>query len=155
MTLQRLSLLHLAATAAMIGLMTMVQLVVYPQYDLVGPADFAGYVSSHGQKIGVPLVLFAPAEVLLALFLWLRLPTGRTKAVAFAAGAILAGAWVATMAWYGPFHGRLINDPYDPANIDLLESTNWFRTIAWWLRGALAIWIADRVAQESHLGAAT
>lgn len=140
MDLRRLALLHLAATAAMVGLMTMVQLVVYPQYNLVPAAEFSEYVEQHGIRIGVPLVLFAPAEVVLALLLWLRAPAGRTKTVAFGAGAVLAAAWVATGFWYGPLHGDLIGGAYDPDRIELLANTNWFRTIAWWLRGGLAVW---------------
>lgn len=140
--IRRVALLHLAATAAMVGLMTMVQLVVYPQYDLVAPAEFSEYVETHGVRIGIPLVLFAPAEVGLALLLWLRAPVGRMKTLAFVAGAVLAAAWAATAVWYGPLHGELIGRDYDPDRIDLLADTNWFRTIAWWLRGALAVWFA-------------
>jgi hypothetical protein len=140
--IRRVALLHLAATAAMVGLMTMVQLVVYPQYDLVAPAEFSQYVETHGVRIGIPLVLFAPAEVGLALLLWLRAPAGRMKTSAFAAGAVLAAVWVATAVWYGPLHGELIGRDYDPDRIDLLADTNWFRTIGWWLRGALAVWFA-------------
>ncbi len=138
---------HLAATLAMVGLMTMVQLVVYPQYDMVSAEDFSAYVSSHGQRIGLPLALFAPAEVGLALVLWLAAPAGRIKNVAFGAGALLAAAWVATMFWYGPFHGTLINDPWDPDNIDRLRTTNWFRTLSWWIRGGLAVWLADAITR--------
>ncbi len=151
MTVRRLSLLHLAATLAMIGVMTTVQLVVYPQYDQVAIADFSDYVRNHGQRIGWPLALFAPAEVLLALLLWLRLPAGSAKTVAFGSGALLALAWVTTMAWFAPLHGRLISEPYDPDRIDLLVSTNWVRTVIWWVRGVVALWIVD---QPSHLGAA-
>ncbi|MEM9131588.1 MAG: hypothetical protein AAF962_20545 [Actinomycetota bacterium] len=142
MDIRRLALLHLTATAAMVGLMTMVQLVVYPQYDLVPAAEFSEYVEQHGIRIGIPLALFAPAEVVLALLLWLRAPAGRLRTVAFVAGALLAVAWVATGFWYGPLHGDLIGRDYDPDRIDLLADTNWFRTIAWWIRGGLAVWFA-------------
>ena len=149
MDVRRLGTAHLVFTLAMVGVMTTVQLVVYPQYDQVAVADFSNYVREHGQRIGWPLVLFAPAEVLCARLLWLRLPAGRAKAVAFASGALLAAAWVATMVWFAPLHGRLISDPYDPDRIDQLVSTNWIRTVAWWARGLLAVWLVD---QLSHLG---
>ena len=151
MSVRRLSVLHLAFTLAMVGVMTTVQLVVYPQYDLVDPADFSEYVRSHGQRIGWPLAAFAPAEVALALLMWLRAPARRLKMLTFASGALLAFAWIVTMVWFAPLHGRLISDPYDPERIDQLVTTNWIRTIVWWVRGGLAVWI---VAQLSHLGAA-
>jgi hypothetical protein len=151
MGIRRLALFHLCATAAMVGLMTMVQLVVYPQYDLVAPADFAEYVERHGVRIGVPLVLFAPAEVALALLLWLRAPSGRVKTMAFCSGALLAAAWVATAFWYGPLHTELITQTYDPDRIDLLADTNWFRTIIWWLRGGFALWFGIRLTSEPEV----
>ena len=67
----------------MAGLMTKVQLVVYPQYDEVQPADFASYVASHGIRIGLPLALFAPWEVVTAALLWFRLPRDMAKNLAF------------------------------------------------------------------------
>ena len=143
MSLERVSLLHLAFTLAMVGLMTTVQLVVYPQYHFVAEADFAAYVSNHGQRIGIPLVLFAPAEVLLALGLWLAAPAGRIKQAAFVSGALLAAAWIITILWFAPQHGQLINEPYDPDRIDRLVDTNWIRTVLWWLRGAAALVLAD------------
>lgn len=143
MNITTLARLHLAFTAAMVGLMTTVQLVVYPQYRVVAEADFAAYVANHGQLIGVPLVLFAPAEVVLALVLWLRAPEGRTKRMAFVSGALLAAAWLATIAWFGPLHGRLTSEPFDRDRIDRLVTTNWFRTGVWWVRGLLAYWMVD------------
>jgi len=138
---KRLVLYHLAFTLAMVGVMTAVQLVIYPQFRSVTEADFTQYVAAHGTRITYALALFAPAEVLLALFLWMR-ADGTTQTVAFVSGALLAVAWVATAVWYGPLHGRLISQPYDAARIDQLIVTNWARTIIWWIRGGLALWMA-------------
>lgn len=146
MDAKRLALFHLAFTLAMVGVMTAVQLVIYPQFRSVPASEFTQYVSAHGNRISYALVFFAPAEVLLALFLWLRAPDGTTQTVAFISGALLAAAWVATAVWYGPLHGRLIGQPYDLARIDQLIFTNWARTIVWWLRGGLAIWLTAQIA---------
>lgn len=137
----------------MVGLMTTVQLVVYPQYRVVAETEFASYVANHGQLIGIPLVLFAPAEVALALFVWLRAPSERLKQVAFISGALLAAAWVATMLWFGPLHGRLTSESYDRDRIEQLITTNWLRTVVWWVRGLLAFWIVDRLvpAAANHI----
>lgn len=143
MDFSKLALAHLVFTLAMVGVMTAVQLVIYPAFREVSEATFASYAAAHGQRIMGPLVLFAPVEVILAGLLWINAPSGTAKTVAFIAGALLAIAWVATGFWYGPFHGRFINEPYDRANIDLLISTNWGRTIIWWLRGVLAVWLVS------------
>lgn len=143
--IRRIALFHLVFTLAMVGFMTTIQFVVYPQFRKVAELEFVDYVSSHGRSVGIPLLLFAPAEVLLALGLWLRAPDGATKTIALVAGLILATAWVATVIWYGPLHGRLVSEPYDLARIDSLIFTNWARTIAWWARGGLAVWLAMRI----------
>ncbi len=143
MDYRKLVLLHMAFTLAMVGFMTTVQLVIYPQFREASEVGFADYVTSHGQNIMGPLVLFAPAEVLLALVVWMRAPSGTVKTVAFIAGVLLAIAWVLTALWYGPLHGRLASEPYDMARIDQLVFTNWARTILWWARGALAVWLAS------------
>ncbi len=148
--LRRLALAHLAVTAAMVGVISVVQFVVYPQYDLVPAAAFSDYVASHGSRIGVPLALFAPAEVVLALWLWWRLPASGEKNVAFVSGVVLAIIWLTTVAWFGPLHGRLIGG-YDPNNIGLLADTNWLRTLLWWLRGGLALWLVDRLSSQTPL----
>lgn len=142
MDFRKIALSHLAFTLAMVGFMTTVQLVIYPAFRRVSEADFSAYVSDHGQSIVKPLILFAPVEVLLALVLWVRAPSGTAKTAAFIAGLLLVVAWALTAVWYGPLHGRLANEPYDAARIDQLISTNWARTLLWWARGAVAVWLA-------------
>ena len=144
MEISMLALAHLAFTLAMVGLMTAVQLVIYPAFRYVTESNFSEYVTAHGGAITRPLALFAPVEVVLALLLWLD-ASGSAKTVAFISGALLAIAWIATMVLYGPFHGRLASEPYDRAMIEKLISTNWARTIIWWLRGAIAIWLVTQV----------
>lgn len=141
MEFRTVALAHMAFTLAMVGLMTTVQLTVYPQFRRVAEADFAAYVSNHGNNIVMSLLLFAPAEVILGLVVWLRAPTGTEKTVAFIAGLVLAAGWIATMLWYGPLHNRLASEPYDAARVAQLISTNWARTVMWWIRGALATWL--------------
>ena len=140
MEFRSLALLHLVFTVAMVGFMTTIQMVVYPAFRRVSELDFPTYVTSHGKSVGLPLLLFAPAEVVLALFLWLEAPPGLDKTAAFISGLLLAIGWITTMVWYGPFHDRLAQEPYDIGRIDQLISTNWLRTAIWWVRGLLALW---------------
>lgn len=141
MDFSTIAVLHLVFTSAMVGLMSAVQLTIYPAFREVTEANFAGYIHAHGHKIQRPLVLFAPAEVILALLVWLSASSGAEKNVAFISGLLLVIGWVATAVWYGPFHGRLANEPYDPARIEQLINTNWARTVIWWIRGAVATWV--------------
>lgn len=144
MDVSLLALAHLAFTLAMVGLMTAVQLVIYPAFRRVPQANFVDYVNAHGVAITRPLALFAPAEVVLALLVWIA-ASGGAAVVAFLSGALLAIAWIATMVFYGPFHGRLTSEPYNPAMIERLITTNWARTTIWWLRGIIAIWLVTQI----------
>ena len=136
-----LAIFHLAFTLAMVGFMTSIQLLVYPAFRHVREADFVEYLNRHGRGVTAPLILFAPAEIVLALLLCLQAPSGTEQTVAFISGLLLAIGWVSTLLWFGPFHGRLASEPYDPARIEQLISTNWLRTIIWWARGAFAVWL--------------
>lgn len=130
---------HAGVTLAMVGIMWAVQLAIYPQFRLVAPADFQAYVTAHARRIVAVLAPFAPAEVLLALLVWLVRPDDVSGASALVAGALLAVGWVTTGLWYGPLHGRLQADGHDPILIERLIRTNWFRTVLWSVRGVLAL----------------
>ena len=99
-------------------------------------------MTSHGQSIVYPLLVFAPVEVLLALIVWVQAPSGTAKTAAFIAGLLLVVAWVLTAVWFMPLHGRLANEPYSADRIEQLISTNWARTFLWWARGVIALWLS-------------
>ncbi len=65
-------------------------------------------------------------------------------ALTLIAGLLLVIGWVSTGLWYAPLHGRLQSEPYDPARIDQLITTNWFRTAIWSARGVLALVMVAR-----------
>lgn len=131
---------HAGVTLAMVGVIWMVQLVVYPQFRVVDADNFSAYVGDHSVRISIALALFAPAEVLLALALWLRGPFELSSRLTFVAGLLLAVLWISTALYYGPYHGRLQRDGFELASIDRLIVTNWLRTILWTARGGLALW---------------
>lgn len=130
---------HTAFTLAMFGLMWAVQIVVYPQFRSVDPAQFASYAADHSTRITVALALLAPAEIVLAAWLFLDTPSGLNRSVVFVSGALLAAGWVATAFFFGPLHGKF-QGPYDRDLINQLITTNWVRTILWSARAVLASW---------------
>lgn len=130
---------HAGFTLAMFGFMVAVQLVIYPQFRSVTPENFAAYAGDHAGRIVTGLALLAPFEVILALWLFLDTPATISRALVFAAGALLAIGWVATGAWFAPLHGRFQHG-YDTTRIEQLITTNWLRTVLWGLRAGLAGW---------------
>lgn len=139
---------HTLFTAAMFGLMWTVQIVIYPQFRSVTPADFPSYVADHGVRITYALALVAPVEMVFAAWLWLDTPAGLNRTVVFMAGALLAAGWISTALWFGPLHGRF-QGAYDLDRINLLISTNWFRTVIWSARALFAGWFVWRVLPDS------
>lgn len=128
---------HAAFTLAMVGLMATVQLVVYPQFRNVEPTALPKYAADHSNRIVAALALFAPAEVILAAWIFLDPADGISRVATFISGALLAAAWVLTAIWYGPLHGYLMAGD---DRVDQLIRTNWPRTLLWFARGGFAVW---------------
>lgn len=134
---------QLVSTLAMVGLIWFVQLVHYPMFANVGPAQFAEYEQIHQQRttwVVAPLMLteFATGAVLLVTsygdwqFLW------------YVCGAcLLACIWISTAILQVPRHAALAAG-YRQRDHQALVSTNWLRTAAWTARGLivalLAVW---------------
>ena len=128
---------HALFTLAMFGLMWAVQIVVYPQFRSVSPAEFASYASDHSTRITMALALLAPAEIIFAGWLWLDTPAGLNRTVVFLSGGLLALGWISTALWFGPLHGKF-QGAYDLDLINQLITTNWLRTFLWTARAVLA-----------------
>jgi hypothetical protein len=85
------------------------------------------------------MLLEAATVVLLVL-----LPSPRVPASsAWLGGALLAVIWLSTVFLQVPCHNRLVSG-FDQATYERLVNSNWIRTIAWSLRGALAMWMVWR-----------
>lgn len=124
---------HLAVTWFIVGLIWVIQLIVYPQFLRVGSAEFRGYHFSHCQRIGlmiVPLVMMEAGSAA-----WLFYQGLRTTPFLISLGMIpLIG--LSTASWQAPDHTRLMQG-YDKAVIRHLILTNWIRTLGWTERSVL------------------
>lgn len=126
---------HVAATAAMAGVLWVVQLAVYPQFNAVGPAGFACYHRRYTAGIGPvvgPLMLVEAGTA--AALCW----SGFRPALFLLSLAFLAVCWVSTAAVQVPLHHRLARGYEERAHRRLVRS-NWVRTIAWTARAGLVL----------------
>lgn len=145
---------QVAVTWSLVGLIWTIQVVHYPLMSRVGEARYADYQREHMRRITWlvgPLML---AEVGLALALWLRATTPNEERLGWIGGLLLLAIWGATAAFSVPAHGRL-EGGFDERAHARLVATNWIRTAAWTLRGALAlVWWAEVAGGEaaSHAG---
>lgn len=130
-------LIQTATTWAMVGVIWLIQILVYPQLADVPRDAFPAFEQRHQQRVLRALAVFAPLEVVSALWLFLD-PGPVPRWMPFVGGIILAAIWISTALFYAPIHGRL-SSAFDAELHDRLVRWNWLRTIAWSLRGLLVI----------------
>ncbi len=126
--------LHLSVTAALAGLIWVVQVVHYPLFAAVGPERFTAYEQRHRTRITLLVGPLMAVEGLTALALVLA-PNSRALAM-FGLG-LLAAIHASTVFLQVPLHEQL-SRRYDGRLIARLVRTNWIRTIGWTARTVVA-----------------
>lgn len=122
---------HCAATWALVGLIWTVQLVHYPLFAQVGADSFRAYHARHTRNITFIVAPLMAAELLTAVLLFLR---GARDPWLLASFAPLLFNWLSTWRVQIPLHDRLAAG-FSPETQRRLVATNWWRTIAWTMRG--------------------
>ena len=137
---------NLASTLYMVGLIWCIQLVHYPLFALVGKEAFAGYEAAHSYwltlVVGPPMLIEAATTLCLLFYR----PAHISLAAALSGALLLAVIWFSTMYLQVPQHNRLAGG-FDAAAHQFLVTSNWVRTVAWSLRGALALWMTAKMMQ--------
>ncbi|MEM7516423.1 MAG: hypothetical protein AAF368_05830 [Planctomycetota bacterium] len=137
---------HVGATLALVGLIWVVQLVLYPQFLEIaavgGRAGFRAYHESYTRRITWIVGPLIATEGITALLLLSEVPTGASFTEVSIGLLLAAFNFLSTAFVYAPLHGRL-GEAYDHDVALRLIRGNWFRTLAWTVRGALVLsWIA-------------
>lgn len=131
-------LLHAGSTLYMVGLIWFVQLVHYPLAAQVGSEAFVAYQEAHMSRtslaVGPPMLV---ELVTTAALLWSR-PEGVPPWALWTGAVLLGVVWASTGLLQVPLHGELLQG-YDAETVARLVRGNWLRTIAWSLRGGLAV----------------
>jgi hypothetical protein len=134
---------NVAATLYMVGLIWCIQIVHYPLFAQVGRESFAAYETAHSSLItpvvGLPMLIELATAGLLLFF---RSPVIRLSE-AIIGVVLVAVIWLSTMFLQVPQHG-ILSSGFDATAHQFLVSSNWIRTVAWSLRGALALWMTAK-----------
>jgi len=131
---------HLATTLYLVGLIWTVQMLVYPSMAHAGADGYAAYHNLHTSRI-TPIVAPAMVLELLTAIYFVFVPFEEIDRRYFWCGlALVLIIWLSTFFVQVPLHEKL------GANFDAdvqrkLVLTNWIRTVAWTLRGALVLWM--------------
>ncbi|MEQ8765077.1 MAG: hypothetical protein RL885_14185 [Planctomycetota bacterium] len=126
---------QLGVTWTLVGLIWVIQVVHYPLFAAVGEQHFNAYHRSHSSRITWLVGPLMVSEALLATMLLLRDPSDPL----LLSGLVLVVLLFASTAFIQvPLHHRLTRG-LDPLTVRRLVATNWIRTVAWSLRGILAV----------------
>lgn len=123
--------IHAVITWVLVGLIWTIQRVHYPLFKNVGCHEFIAYHERHMALITWvvgPLMLAEVGSAGLLLYFG-----ERSWLFALSLGA-LGLVWASTALSQIPLHQKLTSG-YQPATIDQLVRTNWWRTLAWTVRG--------------------
>ena len=134
--------IQLACTLFMTGLIWFVQIVHYPLFAEVGPAQLNRYETLHANRtswVVFPPMLLELLTTLALLYLPTR-PSFLTLRDALFLNAMIGVIWLTTAIGHVPLHTRLGRPGGDhAATLTLLVTLNWLRTGAWTLRTALLL----------------
>jgi len=133
---------NLIVTSIMVGIIWIVQLLVYPAFKIVGEARHRIYHEKHMRDIS-PLV--APLMVLeFALAVIWMIGSRETFQIMNLSCAIIL--WLSTFLIQVPLHQKL-KDKFDIKHINALIKSNWIRTIIWTFKLTIIIYAASKTYQ--------
>lgn len=133
-------LVHLSATLYLVGVIWIIQILVYPLMANVGAEGYAAYHNLHTSRI-TPIV--APAmilELLTAIYLAFTSFEAIDRRYFWFGLVLVLIIWLSTFLVQVPLHEKL-GTSFDSDVQRKLVQTNWIRTIAWSLRGAFVLWM--------------
>ena len=129
------------STFGMTAVIWLVQLVQYPGFARVGPAEFGEFHRHHCRSIGWVVGPLMTLELLTALLLAVA---GEPVWFWRLMLALLLVVWISTSLWQGPLHGRLQREGPRPDLLRALVRGNWLRTVLWSVRSAGLVWFYAR-----------
>jgi hypothetical protein len=128
---------HAVATLVLVGVIWTIQVVHYPLFAAVGTDGFAAYEAAHSTRITALIALPWAVQGLTTVALLLAPPAGPPRWLVWLAAALAVVPVLVTVALSVPAHQQLA-DGFDAAAHARLVGTNWLRTAAWTVHGAVA-----------------
>lgn len=137
----------------MVGLIWTIHFVHYPLFSFVGEKEYVAFQAEHVERIGRVLLVPWAIEGACVAILLLTVLRGQYRRLAppvvIGAGAMAVILGISAF-FSAPAHGKLA-DGFDAAVHSDLMLADLFRTLAWTVRGAIAVWIVVLVWKDRNL----
>lgn len=135
---------NLASTLCLCGVIWIIQLVHYPFFSQVGSQNFQKFHQAHSfwiTPIVAPLML---AELITSFLILFYPPENLNYKLLVSALILTLITWASTAFIQVPLHNKL-GVGFDETVHRALVNTNWIRTAAWSLRGALMLYFLSKI----------
>ncbi len=133
--------LQIASTLVLVGVIWIIQLVQYPFFSEVHKDNFPKYHAAHTFWI-TPVV--APAmivELVTSILIIFYAPVNIDPKLLYFGLFLTIIVWLSTFFIQIPMHNKLALG-FDAQAHKTLVNSNWIRTLAWSVRGALVLYFA-------------
>jgi hypothetical protein len=131
---------YVGSTWAMFGIIWFAQIVHYPLFSKVGSDGFTEYQNSNLFRTVFVVIPLQMVELFTALLLVWKTPAGILPIQTWTNLILIGITWISTITLQVPRHRQLAGG-FDPKTQKILVSSNWIRTIAWSIRGAIVFWM--------------
>lgn len=130
-----LEILQLFVSSAILGVIWIVQLLLYPSFELYDRKIFQTAMKHHQKKISLIMAPLMISELFLILFFSFNHPSHKNISLLI----MIALIWILTFTIFVPLHTKLLKFGYDQSFIKKLILTNWLRTILWTVTSIIII----------------
>lgn len=134
--IEQLWIANAIATWFMVGVIWLIQLVVYPGFRDVDPVRHHEAMLRHQSRTGRVVILPMLIELVTSiLILWLQ-----PESFLAWLGCVGVGVWgFSTVLIQVPLHAKLAKKGRDDKRLDRLVNWNWPRTVAWTAHGVICV----------------
>ena len=133
--MNQLEITELSVTAAIVGIIWIIQLLHYPSFRFYQPENFQEAMKNHQDRISIVIVPLMLSEISLAAFGAFF----RMNAYTWSLLGIVGAIWIITFTVQVPLHDKLLKEGFNLERINSLVKSNWSRTILWTIKLSLIL----------------
>lgn len=123
-----------------LGVMVMFATVVYPLFSTVRPEAFGALYQRFNSSIGVPVVAWEFAALLVTVLLYAARPISMPSSVVHVLVGLTVVYFVITFGWHLPAHRALAANDNSSGALQPLLTSQWVRTVVQALKVAVLSW---------------